>query len=75
MKRYVSKEVDCPFYHSEDSQKIYCEGIKDGTSLHLAFGDSNERKAYRNQYCCNEFGECRIADMLYTKYEEEADAE
>lgn len=74
-KRYVSGEVDCPFYRSEDAQKLYCEGIGDGTALHLAFASQTEKRAYKDSYCCREFGDCRIADMLYSKYEEEANAE
>ena len=69
-KRYVSKEVDCPFYHSEDNQKLYCEGVRDGTSIHLAFASSTLMQDYKDTYCCDEFGECLIADMLYRKYEE-----
>lgn len=70
-KRYVSKEVDCPFYRSEDGQKIYCEGVCDGNAIHLAFASPGLKKEYRKHFCCNEFGECRIADMLYTKWEED----
>ena len=71
-KRYVSKEVDCPFYRSEGNQKIYCEGVQDGTAIHLAFASSKTMQEYKETYCCEDFGYCLIADMLYSKYEEES---
>lgn len=70
-KRYVSKEAVCPFYHSEDEQKIYCEGVSDKSSIHLAFNSKIERKEYRKAKCSREYKKCRIAKMLYGKYEEQ----
>ena len=70
-KRYVSKEVECPFYHSEDEQKIYCEGVNERSSIHLAFSSKTERREYRRKKCSGEYKKCRIAKMLYRKYEEQ----
>ena len=69
-KRHISVEVDCPFYHSEGIQKLYCEGVQDGTSIHLAFASSLEMHDYKEEHCCDDFGSCIIADMLYRKYED-----
>ena len=67
-KRYISKEAECPFYHSEDFQKIYCEGVTEGSSIHLAFGSVTELKNYRTSKCCKDYKKCHIAMMLYRKY-------
>lgn len=69
-KRYESSEVDCPFYHSETPQKLYCEGVKDGTSIHLAFASSLMMKQYREEHCCSNYDSCIIAGMLFQKYED-----
>ena len=68
-KRYVSKEALCPFYHSEDNQKLYCEGVDETTSIHLAFESATDRKEYRKIMCSRDYKKCHIARMLYEKYE------
>ena len=67
--------VICPFFKAKGksscSQVIYCEGVEKNTSIHLAFGDHEKRKAYMDCYC-NKFQghkECIIAKALYGKYE------
>lgn len=69
-KRYIAKNVECPFYHSEDQQKIYCDGVGVGTSLHLAFGSKTDLKKYKEAYCINCYEKCDIARMLYRKSQE-----
>lgn len=69
MKHYISSYVRCPFYHSEEAQKIHCEGVgKDGSSLHNVFSDKKELKEYREKYCCKDYNSCSIARMLSQKY-------
>lgn len=70
-KRYVSCEVTCPFYRSEGGQKIYCEGLCEGTSLHLAFASVTKMQEHKERYCCRDYDDCAIADMLYRKYEDD----
>lgn len=69
-KRYESSEVDCPFYHSETPQKLYCEGVAAGTSIHLAFESASRMKQYRAEHCCSNYDGCIIAAMLFGKYED-----
>ncbi|MCI8611045.1 MAG: hypothetical protein HFE66_03890 [Clostridiales bacterium] len=72
MKRYESKSAICPFYKSEDPMKIYCEGVEDGTSIHLAFFSSSiTKKQYCRRYCQDKYCDCRIAKMLTQKYDNE----
>ena len=46
---------------------IYCEGVEQGSSLHNAFAGS--AAPYKERYCCAQWEECRIARMLWSKYE------
>ena len=71
-----SVTVVCPFFKAkgktEYSQVIYCEGVESNSSIHLAFAEPLQRKAYMEHYC-NKFQghkECIIAKALYGKYEE-----
>ena len=69
MKRHISKEVLCPFYHSEDPQKICCEGVEENSSLHLAFSTPQQQREYKAVFCNKNYDACYIAAMLYKKYE------
>lgn len=71
MGTYISSYALCPFYHKEDGQKLYCEGVVDGTSIHLAFGSARVCREYKGEFCRAHYKECRIARMLYQKWEEE----
>ena len=75
MRHKVSKSVLCPFYSCEEDVKIHCEGVEPRTSIHLVFRSPAEFINYRLKYCDKDFGECRLAKMLYGKYEEEAEGE
>jgi hypothetical protein len=69
VKRYVSKYVMCPFYHNEDALIIYCEGVTDGTVIHLAFNDKDQKKDYKKEYCCTpRYEKCLLCKMLNSKY-------
>lgn len=75
MSSYISKRVLCPFYKDapQGKQTIMCEGLEKNTSIHLAFGNKKRQFEYMEEHCCKEFDSCRIADMLYKKYDEEED--
>lgn len=63
-KRYIDPKARCPYYHSEDAQKIYCDGVQEGTAIHLAFGSKTDKKDYKQEFCKEEFGSCKIAGMM-----------
>ena len=71
MSRKESKLAKCPFYKGEDKQKVYCEGIVKNSSIHLAFATVTQKKEFCKVYCHKWYGECLIAEMLFSKYEEE----
>lgn len=58
MARRVSKNVKCPFYHSQDSGKIKCEGVSYGNTIHLVFQDNLARARYMIKYC-NSIHDCQ----------------
>ena len=74
MKPYQSqsKEVVCPFYRKEDDHKIYCEGVEDGTSVHLAFGDKSRKISYRQKHCSCFKDDCLVRRMLNEKYDDQS---
>ena len=68
MKRHISNEVLCPFYHSEDSNRICCEGLEEDSTIHVVFSSSKRKTAYSRRYCCSEYKACKMSGILYAKY-------
>ena len=50
MKHRADVLVKCPYYKFEEKQKIFCEGVQEGTSLHLAFNTPSNLKDYKKRY-------------------------
>ena len=69
-KRNDSKFVKCPFFHAEDRQKIYCEGVNEATSIHLNFVSPRVKQDYKKEHCNREYCKCRIFQMNDQKYDE-----
>ena len=68
VKRHISNEALCPFYHSEDGYRICCEGVEDGSSVHVVFPTPQKKQSYSGGFCCKDYKSCRVARMLYAKY-------
>lgn len=68
MKRHISNEVLCPFYHSEDSNRICCEGLEDGSTIHVVFASPTKKRLYSRRNCCEEYKACKVSQILYDKY-------
>lgn len=71
MSEFVCGKVECPFFKDIKSQKqkIVCEGVENGTIISLSFARKRSMQKYIEQNCCNKYKECRIAKMLYQKYD------
>jgi hypothetical protein len=67
-KHYTSRKAICPFYRHESRQVIYCEGVEEGTVLHLAFANPSECLDYKKRFCRCNHTQCFISDMLISKY-------
>lgn len=70
-KHGFTKDVVCPYYKYEAPQVVYCEGVEDGTALHLAFPTKDGKKQYMLERCRNCWKSCLIAQMLNRKYDYE----
>lgn len=68
MKRYASSKAICPFYRHENRQVIFCEGVEEGTVLHLAFANPSECLEYKKRYCRCNHTQCSVSKMLIIKY-------
>ena len=71
MKSQCSVYVKCPYYRREEKQKIFCEGVSQGTSIHLAFGSPQQRKQYETIYCKGDWSRCLLAQMQNRKWDYE----
>ena len=69
MKHRQDVLVKCPYYKGEEKQVLFCEGVQEGSSIHLAFDTPSNLRDYKNQFCkgwC--YGKCLIADMNNRKW-------
>ena len=73
MSSFVSANVLCPFYKDApiSKQTIVCEGVEPDSSVRLTFGSKVHCSLYMDKFCCKDYKACRVAQMLYKKYEEE----
>lgn len=73
MKHYISHMAVCPFYKHEDPQVIYCEGVQDGSVIHLAFASRTAAQEYKRTYCRKCYMDCKISSMLGGLYDDGED--
>ena len=69
-KRHDSKFIKCPFFHAEEKQRIYCEGVTPDTSIHLVFISPKIKHEYRQLKCNRDYCSCRIFQMNDQKYDD-----
>ena len=60
--------VKCPYYKGEDKQVLFCEGVQEGTKLHLAFDTVPNIKEYKKQFCKGCYNRCIVADAMNRKW-------
>ena len=70
---YMDESAVCPFYlEGGDSLRIRCEGISQGTRLHISFDCKERMKAHAKKYCndmkCYE--RCPLYSAIVKQYEE-----
>ena len=68
MKHREDVLVRCPYYKGEEKQKIFCEGVQDGSAIHLAFDTSPNLKEYKRCFCKGCYNSCLLAGMLNGKW-------
>ena len=71
MARWDDKSAKCPFFKTNESRTIICEGVADGTRLCLAFKKGDDKAEYKDRYCDQiaNYTNCRVAKMLTEKYD------
>jgi hypothetical protein len=70
MAAFDSKYVVCPFYHSNDNNRVCCDGVSNESSIHIVFGDSSRRRRYMMCFCNDIEGykRCKVCEMLREKW-------
>lgn len=68
--RRIDEAVVCPFYNWSSPNRICCEGIFDGNTTNLIFGNPIHTDEYLKLFCCSlkHHKECKLGAMLYGKY-------
>ena len=62
--------IQCPYYKTNNSQVIYCEGFEDGMVVHLAFATHTKLVEYKGKFCRRScYNKCPLATMLNRKWE------
>ena len=71
----AARDVKCPFYHNNDSNRIVCEGLCEGNTINLVYENQADRRRYMNEVCNSILGcrDCPVYIMLVQKYEESGD--
>ena len=75
MKRNTDENVfvKCPYYKCESQCVIYCEGVEENSSIHMAFATKPQRKEYEQKLCYNCWWKCMIADAHNRKWDYNAE--
>ena len=68
MKHRQDVLVKCPYYKGEEQQMLFCEGVQEGSAIHLAFDTKPNLKDYKNLFCKGCYNKCLIADMNNKKW-------
>ena len=69
MSKYkISMDAVCPFYSSEDKQRIRCEGLWDESTTHVVFPTPQQKRDHKRKYCHTKYKNCLLAKALYEKY-------
>ena len=72
MKHNDDWMVKCPYYKADNKQMIFCEGVREGTALHLAFDTHPNLINYKKEFCRGCWNQCLIAEALRRKWENDA---
>ena len=63
-KHYVNSRAICPFYKHESRQMVYCQGVVQGSVVHLAFENNAISRDFKERYCRKDYKSCQIYRML-----------
>lgn len=66
-KHRISVGIRCPLYKHENTSVIYCRGIDDETTTHVAFANKTACKLYKEWHCKDDYRRCKYYQMLSSK--------
>ena len=62
--------VKCPYYKTHTNQVLFCEGLEDGMTVHLAFSTHTKLIDYKGRFCRRDcWATCKLANLLNQKWE------
>ena len=68
MKGENSVDAVCPFYSSDGSLKVICEGLIDDSNTIHEFKSKEAAAIFFRKYCCDNFAKCPFYKILEAKY-------
>ena len=72
MNKTANAATVCPFYVSENANKISCEGLVLGTVCVTAFRTGIDKAMHQDMYCyCHKYKLCPVARAVFGKYKGE----
>ena len=71
MNKTANAATVCPFYVSENANKISCEGLVLGTVCVTTFRTFAAKAHHQEMYCyCHKYKLCPVAKAVFEKYPE-----
>ncbi len=73
MAHYPSaKRVICPFYQTQGSVSITCEGLHDGIPVMMRFKTGSQKNDFLSRFCEGQEADrhCMYAKILYERYKQ-----
>ena len=67
---FRSVYAKCPFYDTEDNNKITCEGITGESTLTIKFRKRAPKDHHAKYFCDDMYDKCMVYRMLMEKYED-----
>lgn len=66
---WLSAEVKCPFYISDDGVKLTCEnGLEHALTMNHKFESTHEKIRHMKRCCCNNYQRCLYYRLIAGKY-------
>lgn len=70
-KAYNQALIQCPFYLSEGTKSLSCEGITDDCRIYLLFNSKEKRDRHRKIFCEEHYKCCELYGILERKYDDD----
>ena len=72
MNKTANADTICPFYVSENANKISCEGLVTDTVCVTTFRTLTDKAMHQDMYCyCHKYKLCPVAQAVFGKYKGE----